>query len=74
MMLAPHLCTGLRGLASMDTPISPDDLLISVPRELAITLAPKQPCPFPELVPNEAWREVRWGGVRVALPRWHVRL
>lgn len=57
--LAPAEFGGLRGLAAT-AGIKADDILISVPRQRAITLAPKQKCPCPEFIDAGFWAGAPW--------------
>lgn len=57
--LRPASFGGLRGLAAT-RPLQPDDILVSVPRARAITLAPKQRCPCPDFVSKEYWSAAPW--------------
>lgn len=55
----PAVFEGLRGMAASG-PIKAEEQLISVPRATAITLAPKQNCPFPDFVDVEYWKNSPW--------------
>lgn len=57
--IRPAAFQGLRGLAAAAS-IKADDIVLSVPRSLAITLAPKQRCPCPDYVSAEWWAGTPW--------------
>lgn len=57
--LRPAQFAGLRGLAA-SAQIKTDDLVLSVPRQAALTLPPKQRCPCPEYVTAEFWDSAPW--------------
>eukprot|EP00775_Hariotina_reticulata_P001404 gene1404-1747_t len=57
--LKPATFNGIRGLAaSID--IAFDELLVSVPRQAALTLPPKQRCPCPQFVHATYWDTAPW--------------
>ena len=60
--LTPAVFPGAgRGLAA-SAPIKSDQVVLSVPRESALTLAPRQICPFPEFVKpgKDYWDKAPW--------------
>jgi hypothetical protein len=57
--LAPAQFAGLRGLAAT-APIRADDLIISVPRGVALTLPPRQRCPCADYCSPEFWDAAPW--------------
>jgi hypothetical protein len=40
--------------------IKPDDIVVSVPREAAVTLPPKTKCPCPDFVTSQYWESSPW--------------
>ena len=69
--LSPSTFSGLRGLAAVAA-VKPDDVLISVPRKAALTISPKQRCPFPDYVTRDYWDKAPWF-VKLALQLLHAR-
>jgi hypothetical protein len=57
--LKPATFNGVRGLAA-SSDIAFDELLVSVPRQAALTLPPKQRCPCPEFVNAAYWDGSPW--------------
>lgn len=57
--LKPATFNGVRGLAA-GSDIAFDELLVSVPRQAALTLPPKQRCPCPEFVNAAYWDGCPW--------------
>jgi hypothetical protein len=61
----------MRGLmASFD--IQAEDSLVTVPRAMSFTLAPKQRCPFPEFVDPAFWGSAPWY-LKLALMALHAK-
>lgn len=57
--LYPASFGGVRGIAC-SAPVKEEELLLTVPRDIAITLAPKQRNACPELVTDEFWKAAPW--------------
>jgi len=49
----------MRGMAAA-AEIKPDDIVVSVPRQSAITLPPKSKCPCPDFVSPQYWESSPW--------------
>ena len=57
--ISPASFGGLRGVAATGS-IRSNDVLVTVPRDVAIVLAPKQRNPCPSYVTDAWWREAPW--------------
>lgn len=57
--LRPAQFGGLRGLVAA-APIKTDDIILSVPRQVSLTLPPKLRCPCPDYIQPEFWDSAPW--------------
>lgn len=57
--LKPAVVDGERGLVANQS-IGVDDIVIQVPRQVALTLPPKQRCPCQDFVSAEYWDSSPW--------------
>jgi hypothetical protein len=55
----PQVEGGSRGIYST-RPITPYDLLVSVPVGRTLSVAPSQACPFPETIDGSFWAGAQW--------------
>lgn len=69
--LAPANFQGLRGLVATHD-IKSGQLLLSVPRQVAITLNAVQKCPFPDFIAADYWKTSPWF-VKLALILLHEK-
>lgn len=68
---APATFGALRGV-SATSGIQPGDDIMCLPRAAALTLGPKQKCPFPDFVAADYWASAPWF-VKMGLKLLHER-
>jgi hypothetical protein len=62
---------GLRGMRAV-ADIKAGDLILSVPRQSAVYISPRQRCPFPDFIKSEYWAIAPWF-IKLALMILHQK-